>query len=109
MHRRLFAGLLLVTLVVGCGQTTYPPVSKEAAQAIKSGTPLDEIVEKLGEPHPPTAEQARHLSETITRMPEPMRTNAQKDKSLAWGDEKAFLAVKVNDKGIVWMTAWRSN
>src|SRR5690606_8974612 len=104
---RLFAGLLLATLVMGCTSPTYPPVSQEAARAIKSGTPLDEIVQKLGEPHPPTTEQARHLNETITRMPEQMRANAQKDKSLAWGDDKAFLAVKVNDKGIVWVTAWR--
>ena len=109
MHRRILAGLLLVTLVIGCGPRSYSPISPEAAQAVKSGTPLEEITQTLGEPHAPTSKQTRHLSDIITKMPEPMRTNAQKDKSLAWGDDKAFLVVKVNDKGTVWVTAWSSS
>lgn len=109
MHRRIFAGLLLVTLVVGCGPRAYPPISPEAAQTVKSGAALDEIVQSLGEPHAPTSKQARHISDVVAKMPEPMRTNAQKDKSLAWGDDKAFLVVKVNDKGTVWVTAWSSS
>lgn len=109
MVARLLSVVMLAALVIGCGAKTYPPVSREAAQAVKSGTPLEEVVKTLGEPHAPTSTQASHLNEIVSKMPEPMRGNAQKDKSLAWGDETSFLAVKVNDKGVVWVTTWRSN
>jgi hypothetical protein len=98
--------LTLSLVVVGCQAQDYSPVSS-AAKEIKSGVPLDEIKKQLGEPHSPTSVQAKHLADTISNMPEPMRTNAQKDKSLAWGNDSAFFIVKVNDKGIAWVTSWR--
>ena len=109
MPLRYLSLLLLTALVVGCAAKTYPSVSMDAAKAVKSGTPLDEVVKTLGEPHAPTSKQASSLNEVISKMPEPMRTNAKNDKSLAWGDDKDFLAVKVNDKGVVWVTTWASN
>lgn len=109
MPTRYISIVLFAALVIGCSAKTYPPVSMDAAKAVKSGTPLDEVVKSLGEPHPPTAKQAAQLNEMISKMPEPMRTNGQNDKSLAWGDDKGFLAVKVNDKGAVWITTWASN
>lgn len=98
--------LALGVFVIGCQSQTYSPVSP-VAKEIKSGTPLEEIKEQLGEPHAPTSLQARHVNDVVSKMPEPMRSNAQKDKSLAWGNDSAFFIVKVNDRGIAWVTAWR--
>ena len=97
---------LFLFVVVGCQAQTYAPVSP-VAKEIKSGVLLDEIKKQLGEPHAPTSVQAKQLEETIARMPEPMRSNAQKDKSWAWGNDTAFFVVKVNDEGTAWVTSWR--
>jgi hypothetical protein len=104
--RYLSIVLILLLAPVGCQTQSYPPVSS-AAKEIKSGVSLDEIKKQLGEPHTPTAVQAKQIADSISNMPEPMRTNAQKDKSLAWGNDSAFFIVKVNDKGIAWVTSWR--
>jgi len=98
--------LMLLLVVVGCQAKSYPPVLA-AAKEIKSGVSLDDIKKQLGEPHSPTSAQAKQLADVISNMPEPMRTNAQKDKSLAWGNDSAFFVAKVNDKGIAWVTSWR--
>jgi hypothetical protein len=97
--------LVLLFTFAGCAKD-YAPVPASAKE-IKSGVPLDEIKKQLGEPHAPTAAQAKQLEDIISHMPEPMRTNAQKDKSLAWGNDRAFFVAKVNDKGIAWVTSWR--
>ena len=78
------------------------------SKEIKSGTRLDDIKKQLGEPHAPTSKQVQHLDDTISKMPEPMRSNAEKDTSLAWGNDANFLAVKVNEERIAWVTTWRS-
>jgi hypothetical protein len=106
MSNRYCSVLLVVCMcLAGCSKS-YAPVST-SAKDIKSGVSLDEIKKQLGEPHAPSAAQAKQLEEVISHMPEPMRTNAQKDKSLAWGNDSAFFVVKVNDKGIAWVTSWR--
>ncbi|MGV3484699.1 MAG: hypothetical protein ACO1RT_09805 [Planctomycetaceae bacterium] len=105
----LTAVISLVAAIGGCGPAEYPEVSMDAARQVKSGMPLQDVVSTLGEPHPPTARQAQQLDEVVSKMPDAIRANAQKDESLAWGNDNGFLAVKVNDKGIVWVTAWHSN
>ncbi|MDX1930075.1 MAG: hypothetical protein SFV81_26345 [Pirellulaceae bacterium] len=92
-------------MLAGCAKE-YAPVPA-VAKEIKSGVSLEEIKRQLGEPHTPTAAQAKQLEEVISRMPEPMRINAQKDKSWAWGNDSSFFVAKVNDKGIAWVTGWR--
>jgi hypothetical protein len=106
MLNRICSILALSLTVMGCQVKNYPPVSS-AAKEFKSGVSLDEITKKLGEPHAPTSAQAKQLADMIANMPEPMRSNAQKDQSLAWGNDSAFFVVKVNDKGIAWVTTWR--
>jgi hypothetical protein len=105
---KLCALLVLLVGLCGCSQTVYPAIASDLAQGIKSGTPLSEIEKLLGEPHAPTSAQERSLSETLARMPDAIRKNAERDKSLAWGNDEAFLVVKVNAEGIAWATAWRS-
>lgn len=99
----LFATCLFVS---GCQAKSYAP-APASAKEIKSGVALEEIVKQLGEPHAPTSVQTKQIEEVISHMPEPMRTNAKGDKSLAWGNDTAFFVVKVNDKGIAWVTSWR--
>lgn len=103
-----FIVVILLSFIGGCGAVVHPPIAIEAAKAIKSGTPLLEITQQFGEAHPPTAKQASALAETIARMPDAVRNNAERDKSLAWGNDDAFLVVKVNDQEVAWVTAWRS-
>lgn len=98
--------LTLVMILLGCQAKNYPPVSPNAKE-IKSGVSLDEIKKQLGEPHPPTAAQAKLLATSISKMPEQLRSNAEQDQSLAWGNDSAFFVVKVNDRGVAWVTAWR--
>lgn len=109
MLTRYSSILLCALLVAGCARPEYSPVSMDAARAVKSGTPLVEVVSALGEPHPPTPTQASHLEGVVSKMPALIRANAQQDKSLAWGNDTAFLVVKVNDQGVVWVTAMRSS
>jgi len=44
----------------------------------------------------------------MDKMPAEVRANAERDETLAWGDDSNFLVVKVNDEGGAWVTAWRS-
>jgi hypothetical protein len=44
----------------------------------------------------------------MDKMRAEVRANAERDKTLAWGDDSNFLVVKVNDEGVAWVTAWRS-
>ena len=69
------------------GFHSAPPPFEGAGDEKHRCVMVDEIVQSLGEPHKPTSKQARHISDIIAKMPEPMRTNAQKEKSLAWGDD----------------------
>ena len=108
MRRYRYLIVLLASLILGCGQTEYPPVSSDLAREVKTGTPLAEVKKVLGEPHPPTSVQQKRLDQIVSRMREPTRSNAQRDKSLAWGNDNDFLVVKVNDKGIIWVKAWQS-
>ncbi len=108
MVKQCCSFVLLVATLLGCGGVEYPSISMEVAKEVKSGTPLEEIKKLLGDPHPPTSSQANYLADTVSKMPEPMRTNATKDKSLAWGNDSDFLVAKVNDQDVVWVTAWRS-
>ncbi len=100
--------VLVVALAVGCAKT-YPAISIDAAKEIKSGTPLAEIESVLGPSHAPTSTQLRQLDGTMSRMPPDIRANAERDRAVAWGDDSSFLVVKVNDKGIAWVTAWHSH
>ena len=93
-------------LTLGCARE-YIPISAAVAKEIKSGVPLDDIKKQLGEPHTPTAAQLAHIANVVKNMPEPMKSNAEKDRSLAWGNDSTFLVVKVNEKNIAWVTAWR--
>ncbi len=70
--------------------------------------PLADITSLLGEPHPATSTQAKQLVGVMDKMPAEVRANAERDKTLAWGDDSNFLVVKVNDEGVAWVTAWRS-
>ena len=104
-----FLALLVCVGLLGCGSTTYPPIASiEAARAVKSGTPLADITSLLGEPHPATSTQAKQLVGVMDKMPAEVRANAERDKTLAWGNDSNFLVVKVNDEGVAWVTAWRS-
>lgn len=108
MIDRFVLAACLCSMIGGCASTDHAPISMDAARTIKSGTPLADIAKILGEPHAPTALQAAHLQDVVLKMPGPMQTNAAKDQSLAWGNDSGFLAVKVNDEGIAWVTALRS-
>lgn len=99
--------ILAAALMVGCGQT-YPAISIDAAKEIKSGTPLAEIESLLGQSHTPTSKQLRQLDGVLSKMSPNVRRNAERDRAVAWGDESDFLVVRVNDKGIAWVIAWRS-
>ena len=105
---RKFICLVSVALVtmIGCARE-YAPISASVAKDIKSGVALAEIKKQLGEPHAPTSVQSQHIANVVKNMPEPMKSNAEKDRSLAWGNDSTFLVVKVNDKDIAWVTAWR--
>ena len=107
MFRRKHSLVLCLAFVVGCG-TTYPPVSMDVAKTVKSGTPLAEIESILGPSHAPTSTQLKQLEGVMSKMPPQVRANAERDRAVAWGDDNAFLVVKVNDEGIAWVTAWRS-
>lgn len=109
MITRCFLVALSISMISGCSPAEYPPISMDAVKGIRSGTPLEDVVKILGEPHSPTPVQASHLEEVIAKMPEAVRANAQKDQSHAWGNDRGFLVVKVNDQGIVWVTASRSS
>lgn len=102
--------MVLIALALGCGEAevNYPPISIEAAKVIKSGTPLTEIEATLGQSHPATAAQEQQLDGVLAKMPPEIRANAERDRSLAWGDNTEFLVVKVNDAGVAWVTSWRS-
>ncbi len=67
-----------------------------------------DVTSLLGEPHPATSTQAKQLVGVMDKMPAEVRANAERDKTLAWGDDSNFLVVKVNDEGVAWVTAWRS-
>lgn len=108
MRRHHYLIVVLGLPVLGCGRTEYPPVSVDLARAVQSGTPLVEVEKVLGEPHPPTAVQEKRLEKIVSKMREPTRSNAQQDESLAWGNDNDFLAVKVNDKGIMWVKVGQS-
>ena len=98
-----------VAVLLGCGPApTFPPVDIDAAKSIASGTPLADIERVLGESHPATSTQAKQLDEVMSRMPPEVRSRAQRDTTLAWGDDTNFLVVKVNAEGVAWVTAWRS-
>lgn len=102
--------LLLVLICIffqGCTQNR-PSISIEIAKNIKSGQSLQEIKTQLGEPHAPTSKQAEHLAGIISHMPDQMKTNAQADQSLAWGDDENFFVAKVNSSGIAWIVGWQS-
>ncbi len=99
--------ILVAAMLIGCGKT-YPAISIDSAKDIKSGTPLAEIESILGQSHPPTSTQLRQLDGVLSKMPPKVRTNAERDRAVAWGDDNRFLVVKVNDEGIAWVTAWRS-
>lgn len=110
MYRARFWQVLLVAAVLGCGasEETFPPVDVEAAKSIQSGTPLADIEAKLGASHPATTVQEKQLDGVLEKMPPEIRANAERDRSVAWGDNTEFLVVKVNDAGVAWVTAWRS-
>lgn len=111
MRRRHPTTVLMLgfALLLGCGPgVTYPPVDIEAAKGIKSGTPLADIESLLGEAHPATSTQAKQLDGVMGKMPAGVRENAERDTTLAWGDDTNFLVVKVNQEGVAWVTAWRS-
>jgi hypothetical protein len=98
-----------IVLFLGCTQTSeLKPIPQEVGKDIQSGRPLSELKSKLGEPHSPTARQAQMLANTIANMPEPMRTNATNDKSVAWGNDRGFVVGKMNDREIVWVVCWSS-
>jgi len=98
-----------VAVLLGCGPAPiFPPVDIDAAKSIASGTPLADIERVLGESHPATSTQAKQLDEVMSRMPPEVRSRAQRDTTLAWGDDTNFLVVKVNAEGVAWVTAWRS-
>ena len=100
--------LMAVSLGCSAAEVNYPPISIEAAKAIKSGTALVDIEAALGEAHPATATQEQQLEGVLAKMPPEVRANAERDRSLAWGDNSEFLVVKVNDAGVAWVTSWRS-
>lgn len=107
-HCSLAALTLLALGLAGCAAQDYPQVPIEKIQQVKSGTALAEIEQLLGKSHEPTSAQAKALMETLDRMPTELRTNALADRSLAWGNDQAFLVAKVNSQSIVWVTAWRT-
>jgi len=91
-----------------CRTSDASSVRNARGQAVKSGTPLADIISLLGEPHPATSTQAKQLEGVMDKMPAEVRANAERDETLAWGDDSNFLVVKVNDEGVAWVTAWRS-
>jgi hypothetical protein len=93
-----------LSLFVGCSQPSEP-VDRAIAQSIQSGTPLSEVEKKLGPPATPTSKQMAALRRTFDRMPDAIRDNAESDRALAWGNDKAFLAVVVNEEGTIWVTS----
>ncbi|MEM7476376.1 MAG: hypothetical protein AAF483_15390 [Planctomycetota bacterium] len=110
MKTRFVSILFLLTLtciLVGCGDSREP-VDIPSAKSIKAGTKLIDTEAKLGSAGRPSSKQLEALQKTINRMPEKVRDNAEADKKLAWGNDQTFLAVVVNEEGVIWASAFRS-
>lgn len=103
--------LIIISILIGCGAKEepkeYPPISMEAAREFQAGAEVEAITAELGEPHPPTPAQASHMATMIRKMPSDMQKNAEKAKTLAWGNDEKFLVVKVGDDGVAWVTSCR--
>lgn len=98
--------LLLCLFLTGCSPT-YAPIDSDKASKFKSGVSLAEIEAELGAHHAATSKQENALSGTIDRMPDRIKANAVADRTVAWGNDEAFLVGKVNDEGVVWVLSWR--
>ena len=100
--------IVLLLVLVGCGQSQPTPISIEDAKAIKSGSSLSEVNAVLGEPHEPTSIQANAIESTISRMPAPMQANAKSDRRFAWGTDDAFFVAVVNQQDVAWVVSWHA-
>lgn len=98
--------LLLCLFLAGCSPACAP-IDSDKASKFKSGVSLSEIEAELGTHHPATSKQKNALSGTIDRMPEQIKANAVADRTVAWGNDEAFVVGKVNDEGVVWVFSWR--
>jgi hypothetical protein len=97
-------------ILSGCpAKVEFEPITQEVAKTLKSGTPLKDLKQVLGEPHSPSGVQSKGLSKMIEQMPEPMRTNATNDKSVAWGNDQGYVAGKMNDQEVVWVITWSAS
>lgn len=106
----LVGWVLWLVVLCGCGgQPSQPPVDREKASQIKSGMALAEVEAILGPCREATRAEIKRLHELSERMPEQVRKNALADRSVAWGNDRSWLAGKVNADNVVWVVTWESN
>lgn len=111
MHK-ISGCLFLVSLLLcvsGCGGTAveYAPIPKEQLTQVKNNWTVDQTDELLGPHHELTSEQQTALQQFLSNMPERIRSNAEADRHLAWGNNENFLIGVVNEENVLWATTFR--
>lgn len=107
-HRIGYASaILLAVALVGCQGEQYDPVDRAIAEKVQAPALLVDVERELGPAHEPTRAQMECIQEVVQRMPERSRRDAEADRTLAWGNDRGFLVVKVNSKGTVWVASSR--
>lgn len=103
----LTVALGIILLLPGCGTPDYAPVDTNLVSQIENGSKLSDAIDLLGEFHPPTSVQTEAINGLIANMPDRVRENAEKDQKVAWGNDKTFLIVVVNEEGQIWAQSHR--
>lgn len=107
-HRKgCTSALLLAVALLGCQAKPYDPVDRAVVEKFRAPVPLIDVESELGPAHEPSRAQMECIQETVQRMPERMRSDAEADQTLAWGNDRGFLVVKVNSKGMIWVASNR--
>jgi hypothetical protein len=100
----MFVGCAGIVFQLGCSPT-YEPIDRSLAEQIKSSSSFEDAKQLLGQPHPPTSYQMSRLQGVYDRMRPATKKNAEADASYAWGSDEGFLAVTVNEEGVIWVTS----
>lgn len=93
-------------LMIGCtAGSVLPPVDRTLAESIETGSQLADAESVLGPAHAPSSAQKKQIAGVLSRMREQTRQDAERDKTLAWGNDEASLVVKVNAEGVIWVVS----
>lgn len=105
--RWCFIAMSLAACLVGCQEKQYDAVDRALAEKVRAPAQLADVERELGPAHEPTRAQVACMQERVVKMPDQMRKNAEADKTLAWGNDRGFLVVKVNPEGNIWVTSYQ--